>query len=141
MHRRSFLVLTGTALAAPALGRASEAPVRLADLYDPGGAPSPLALSLEGQAVRLDGFMAPPLKPEARFFVLTERPMATCPFCAAGTQWPERIVTVRLRHSLRVIPFNRPVAAVGTLALAPATDEANDIHSRVWLSDATYQRL
>jgi hypothetical protein len=141
MHRRSFLALACTALAAPARVRAAVGPVALSDLYGPDGAPSPLALSLEGQAVRLDGFMAPPLKPEARFFVLTEQPMATCPFCAAGTAWPAHVVTVQIRHGLRVIPFNRRLAASGTLALAPAPDEENDIFSRVRLVDASYQRL
>ncbi|MBN9060360.1 MAG: hypothetical protein J0H21_14385, partial [Rhizobiales bacterium] len=38
---------------------------------------------LAGKAVTMRGFMAPPLKAEAAFFVLTEIPMSLCPFCSS----------------------------------------------------------
>ena len=38
---------------------------------------------LAGQEVSVTGFMAPPLKAEAAFFVLTESPMSLCPFCSS----------------------------------------------------------
>ena len=42
------------------------------------------------------GFMAPPLKAEAKFFVLTEIPMSICPFCSSDADWPDNIVVVYL---------------------------------------------
>ena len=39
------------------------------------------ATSLRGKPVRMVGYMAPPLKPESHFFVLTREPLAICPFC------------------------------------------------------------
>ncbi len=38
--------------------------------------------SASGKEVAISGFMAPPLKAEANFFVLTEIPMSICPFCS-----------------------------------------------------------
>ena len=52
--------------------------------------------ALAGHRVRMQGFMAPPLKAEAKFFVLTERPMALCPFCSSDADWPPDIVVVYL---------------------------------------------
>jgi hypothetical protein len=40
--------------------------------------------------------MAPPLKAEAAFFVLTEIPMSLCPFCSSDADWPDNIVVVYL---------------------------------------------
>ena len=39
------------------------------------------AKSLSGREVEFRGFMAPPLKPEAKFFVLTRYAVTLCPFC------------------------------------------------------------
>ena len=52
--------------------------------------------SLAGQEVTIKGFMAPPLKAEAAFFVLTEIPMSLCPFCSSDADWPDNIVVVYL---------------------------------------------
>ena len=38
---------------------------------------------LAGKEISIKGFMAPPLKAEAQFFVLTEIPMSLCPFCSS----------------------------------------------------------
>src|SRR5690348_2930731 len=51
---------------------------------------------LSGQTVRMRGFMAPPLRAEAGFFVLTKIPMALCPFCSSDADWPSDIVVVYL---------------------------------------------
>ena len=44
----------------------------------------------------MHGYMAPPLKPESRFFVLTREPLALCPFCQSDAEWPADIVVVYL---------------------------------------------
>ena len=51
---------------------------------------------LAGRTVSISGFMAPPLKAEAAFFVLTEIPMAICPFCSSDSDWPDNILVVYL---------------------------------------------
>ena len=56
---------------------------------------------LDGRAVRMKGFIAPPLKAEANFFVLTQRPMAPCPSCSSDADWPADIVVVYLDQSAR----------------------------------------
>ena len=37
--------------------------------------------SLAQKTVSVQGFMAPPLKPEANFLVMTREPVSLCPFC------------------------------------------------------------
>lgn len=51
---------------------------------------------LNGKEIAMRGFMAPPLKAEAQFFVLTEIPMSICPFCSTDADWPDNIVVVYL---------------------------------------------
>jgi hypothetical protein len=55
------------------------------------------ATSLRGQEVRMLGYMAPPLKPESHFFVLTREPLAICPFCQSDADWPVDIVVVFMK--------------------------------------------
>ena len=107
--RRTFVT---AALAAPFLappGVAADGPLKLRDLYVKGGDFSDLARSLEGERITLEGYMAPPLKAEASFFVLTKMPMATCPFCEPGIEWPDNILPVYTRRTVDVIPFNVPM--------------------------------
>ena len=59
--------------------------------------------------------MAPPLKAEATFFVLTSMPMAICPFCETEAQWPDDIVLVLTDEPISAVPFNRPIRVSGTL--------------------------
>ena len=95
LNRRSFIGLM--AFAASGLPGAAHAAVTLTfdELYATQGV---LGLkftekvkSLSGQDVVMRGFMAPPLKAEAKFFVLTEIPMALCPFCSSDADWPESV--------------------------------------------------
>ena len=56
--------------------------VRVLTLHRPGALNAvgdELATALEGKRIRVEGYMAPPLKAESTFFVLTKRPMAVCP--------------------------------------------------------------
>ena len=101
LHRLGRLAAAqGAALTAspwPAHGAAAE-PLRFAELYA-GGGPLGLrfaerALALRGRAVAVRGFLAPPLKPEAHFFVLSARPVALCPFCQSDADWPHDIIVI-----------------------------------------------
>jgi hypothetical protein len=88
-------------------------------------------LSLNGKSVVMEGFMAPPLKPTLRFFVLTSVPMAICPFCSTDADWPNDIVLVFLRKEAAALPFDRPIRVEGTLELGTKTDEETGFVSLV----------
>lgn len=140
MDRRSFLsgaaslgALTTTA------ARAEEAgPFRIRDLYNRDRSFSDLALSSEGKRVSFQGFMAPPLKAEARFFVLTKMPMAVCPFCEPDTDWPNDILPIYTKRVVKVIPFNVRIQATGLLEIGRFIDEDTGFYSLVRLTDARY---
>lgn len=83
---------------------------------------SPKLKSLEGKMVRISGFMAPPLKPTLRFFVLTKVPMSICPFCSTDADWPNDIVVVKLSQEVTALPFDRPITVTGTLELGYQLD-------------------
>ena len=88
MSRRSLVALPLLTWARPSVA----ATLGFGTLYGPitaaGVQLTPQALALVGQRVTLPGFMAPPLKPEPDFFVLTRTPTSTCPFCTSGADWP-----------------------------------------------------
>lgn len=138
--RRTFLTATGAFLAMPAsITRAvADDPIKLRTLYDRDQSFSELAKSLEGTRVTVQGFMAPPLKAESNFFVLTKMPMAICPFCETEAEWPDDILAVYTKRTLKVIPFNVRIVAQGELALGTYTDPELGFVSRVRLIDATY---
>ena len=83
MDRRHFLSAGAASLLALTLtsARGADGPLRMRDLYNKDLTFSDLARELEGRRIAVQGFMAPPLKAESQFFVLTKRPMAVCPFC------------------------------------------------------------
>ena len=136
MNRRTF---TLAALLAPFGARADDT-IRLRDLYEKDLSFSPLARSLQGTRIAVDGFMAPPLEAETDFFVLTKRPMAVCPFCETEAEWPDDIVAVRAKRIVRVVPYNVPIVARGVLELGTERDPRTGFVSRVRLVDATYER-
>jgi hypothetical protein len=83
--------------------------------------------------------MAPPLKAEADFFVLTKLPMAVCPFCDSELNWPTDIVLVRLGQRQDWVDFNRPIVVRGRLELGTEVDPETGFVSRVRLVDAAYE--
>jgi hypothetical protein len=60
--------------------------------------------------VRMTGYMAPPLKPESHFFVLTREPLAICPFCQSDADWPVDIVVVFMKNETPMVSAGRKVA-------------------------------
>ncbi|KAA5606439.1 hypothetical protein F1188_06110 [Roseospira marina] len=144
LTRRVFLVGTSALVGACALpwqaSRAAEAPIKLRELYNKDRSFSDLALANEGRRITVEGYMAPPLKADARFFVLTKMPMATCPFCEPGVEWPRTILPVYTRRTVDVVPFNVPITATGTLDLGEFTDPDTGFWSKVRLGNARYER-
>lgn len=138
MDRRLFLAGLAS-IAVPSTVAAVEV-VRLRDLYNKDLSFSDLATTMEGEPITVSGFLAPPLKAESRFFVLTTRPMAVCPFCESEAEWPNDILAVYTKRLLKVVPFNVPLLARGKLELGAVKDEETGFVSRVRIVDATCER-
>ncbi len=142
MDRRRFLVLSPALLLVPRAASAQEedGTIRLRDLYNKDMSFSDVALASEGQRIVVNGFMAPPLKAESTFFVLTKMPMAVCPFCEPGQTWPDDILPVYTRRVVDPIPFNVPMQTTGILELGDYVDPDTGFFSVLRLVEATYER-
>jgi len=142
INRRNLIALGGAALLMP-LSRVALAatPLAFGELYLRETELSPTTEALAGQAVEMRGYMAPPLKAEANFFVLTSAPMATCPFCETEAQWPDDIVLVLTERAVTAAPFNRPIIVRGTLDTGFEIDPHTGFLSLIRLVDASFQRI
>lgn len=143
MNRRAFNLgglSLAYALSCPASALADDV-MEFGELYVGNATFSERAQALDGTRIQMDGFMAPPLKAEAAFFVLTKMPMAVCPFCETEADWPQDIVSVYSRDVISVAPFNVPIRASGVLRLGVFTDAELGFVSKVRLVDADYRRL
>ncbi len=154
MHRRDFLNRVGAFAAfapkgtrahsstAPSLedfaARKRNGAFLIRDLYNPDQSFSPLARACEGARVTFTGFMAPPLKADARFFVLTKMPMAVCPFCEPDADWPADILPAHTKRKVKIIPFNLRISATGIFRIGRHIDENTGFYSLIRLTDATY---
>ncbi len=135
-----------TAAASVALGlaappgpvRAQAGPFPLRDINARDGVYSDLARALEGRRITVEGFMAPPLKAESRFFVLTMLPMSVCPFCEDAAEWPDDIMAVYTKRVVNVVPFNVGIEVTGILELGAFRDPDTGFLSLLRLADATY---
>ncbi|MBB1491324.1 MULTISPECIES: hypothetical protein [unclassified Paracoccus (in: a-proteobacteria)] len=138
MHRRTLLALApALLLARPVL---ADDAIRLRDLYNKDLSFSDLALGREGSRVTIAGYMAPPLKADSKFFVLTKMPMSVCPFCEPGMPWPDDILAVYAKRVVDVIAFNVPIHTTGVLELGDYVDPELGFYSKVRLADATFAR-
>ena len=93
---------------------------------------------LTGQDVAIRGFMAPPLKAEAMFFVLTEIPMALCPFCSSDSDWPDNIIVVYLRRKQTFVQSGGLIEVHGRLEMGSWTDPETGFVSQLRLRDAEF---
>ncbi|GGH61448.1 hypothetical protein GVY41_16175 [Frigidibacter albus] len=140
MIRRTLLATLPALILSPRLALAAGDPIKLRDLYNKDLSFSDLALSSEGGRLTVSGFMAPPLKADSVFFVLTKTPMAVCPFCEPGMPWPDDILAVYAKRVVDVIPFNVPITVTGVLELGDAVDPELGFYSKVRLVDASFAR-
>lgn len=142
MDRRDFLAVAGASLAMPSLVLADGATVlRFADLYVRGRQLTDTAAALEGQRVQMTGYMAPPLKPEIDFFVLTRRPMSVCPFCETEAEWPIDIVLAFSEKPVEVVRYTDLIRVTGRFETGFDTDEETGFVSFLRLRDISYRRL
>ena len=84
--------------------------------------------------------MAPPLKAESRFFVLTREPMAICPFCQSDADWPVDIVVVYLNRATPLVSGGEAVVVRGRLEVGSATDGETGFVSQIRIVDAVFRR-
>ncbi|MFE8115824.1 hypothetical protein [Brenneria goodwinii] len=97
--------------------------------------------TLSGQRVRMRGFMAPPLKAESQFFVLTKMPMALCPFCSSDADWPEDIVVIYLAKRQTFVQNNTMIEVEGGLEYGSWTDPETGFVSLLRMREATFDTL
>lgn len=90
---------------------------------------------LNGSKVVMVGYMAPPLKPDLDFFVLTKDPMVYCPFCSSAADWPFDIVFVRMADgSVPALTPTQAIRVTGTFQTGTATDAATGFVSQIRIS-------
>ncbi len=99
------------------------------------------AKSLVGQSVEFRGFMAPPLKPEAKFFVLTRYPVTLCPFCNTDAEWPSDIVVVYLDRPESFAHNSGGIRVTGMLEYGAAIDTESGMVSLLRLRNARWEGI
>ncbi len=102
---------------------------------------SPKAKSLAGKSIRVLGYVAPPLKAEAAFFVLMRAPASVCPFCSTDADWPVDIMVVYPRQTGQQPHSATPMAVTGRLELGSKIDRDTGFVSHVRIVDAELQKL
>lgn len=87
-------------------------------------------LSLDGQEVIMEGYMAPPLKPELDYFVLTRIRLEFCPFCSTAADWPNDIALVYMMDEPITVTLE-PIRLRGRLEVGPSIDKETGMVSLV----------
>jgi hypothetical protein len=93
---------------------------------------------LSGKAVAITGYMAPPLKAESKFFVLSREPLSICPFCESDADWPVDIVVIYLRHIGPLTEAGARVTVSGRLEAGSWSDPESGFVSLLRVVDAEY---
>ena len=140
MQRRDFAAALGL-LPLAGLARAELPRIRMFELYKDDRSFSDTARRLAGKVVSMQGFMAPHLKVDSDFFVLSNTPVETCPFCASEDQWIDTIIFVRMRKRKEATQPGALILVEGKLEIGPQTDAATGFTSRVRLVDASFRTL
>ena len=144
LSRRATLALPLLA-ATPARAAAAEAGrLRFEELYAEWGVQgltfTSAAKALVGRQATMLGFMAPPLRATADFFVLTREPLSMCPFCSSDSEWPPDIVVAYLDRSLQPTAPHETIEVTGVLELGSFTDPETGFVSQARLRRASVRR-
>lgn len=86
--------------------------------------------SLDGKEVVMEGYMAPPLKPQIDWFVLTSVRLEFCPFCSSGADWPTDIAVIYLEEGT-LVATQVPVRIRGRMEIGQAVDPETGMVSLV----------
>lgn len=111
------------------------------ELYKDDNEFSPLAKELNGQRISMQGFMAPHLKVDSDFFILSNTPAETCPFCASEGDWIDSIVFVRMRRKQEAVDPGAVIMVEGKLEIGPEKDRETGFVSKVRLTDADFRKV
>ena len=87
-------------------------------------------LSLDGKEVVMEGYMAPPLKPELDWFVLTSIRLEFCPFCSSLADWPSDIAVVYLNSGV-TYSTQLPLRVQGRMEIGRSVDPETGMISLV----------
>lgn len=144
--RRSFLIGAAALAGAAGTGRTDAAAaaetISFESLYKTFGVMglefTDTVVRLKGREVLIQGYMAPPLKAESDFFVLTREPLAICPFCSSDADWPLDIAVVYLKGMSPLVRAGARLSVTGRLDLGSYTDPATGFVSQVRLVDAGF---
>ena len=142
LTRRTLLTATAAIPLATAARATAEANrvLKVREFYNRMRGYSDTARSLVGERITVEGFMAPPLKADSKFFVLTKMPMSVCPFCETAAEWPDDIMAVYTKRTVEIVPFNVKIETRGVLELGEFRDPDTGFVSLVRLADSTYAR-
>jgi len=140
--RRGFIGALGLMPFAASAARAANTSLTFDELYSKFGVLglefSDKVKTLAGNDISMKGFMAPPLKAEAQFFVLTEVPMSLCPFCSSDADWPDNIVVVYLSEKQTFVQPRQTIEVRGTLEYGSWTDPETGFVSLLRIRQAEY---
>lgn len=114
-------------------------PLKIRELYQNGTQLSQLAKDLQGKYLTIEGYMAPPLLAMSQFFVLTKMPMAVCPFCETEADWPDDILAIYTKRTVKVRDFNVKITVRGILRLGKFIDPETGFLSLLRLENAIYE--
>ena len=144
LTRRRALLGAACALAAGRSFAGEPVTLRFEQLYESYGVRglvlSATLRSLNGQDVVMRGYMAPPLKPESGFFVLTREPVALCPFCQSDAEWPDDIVVVYLKAASPLVSAGEAISVHGRLETGSWTDAETGFVSQIRIVGAAFRR-
>lgn len=140
LTRRTWLIAAlGFGFSVPAFAAQR---VRMFELYaDDNKDFSALAKALSGKRIAMQGFMAPHLKVDSDFFILSNTPVETCPFCASEGDWIDSIVFVRMRRKQEAVDPGAVIMVEGNLEIGPEKDAETGFFSKVRLTDAEFRRV
>lgn len=141
----SVLILLAFACGKSTAASPDPAPLAFNELYSAAGVLglqfSPKVKDLHNKEVVMRGFMAPPLKAEADFFVLTREPVSLCPFCSSDADWPDNILVVYLSKRQPFVQNNAIIEVRGVLEVGSHLDAATGFVSQLRLRNATFRTL
>ncbi|MEL6269928.1 MAG: hypothetical protein AAFV33_09525 [Chloroflexota bacterium] len=98
-------------------------------------------LSLDGQQVVMDGYMAPPLKPALDWFVLTRVPLALCPFCSTDADWPSDIALVYMPVDETAVVTTDPIRVTGQMEIGSSEDADTGMISLVRIYAEAFETI
>ena len=144
ISRRALLAAFAVAGAVPGARAGDPEPIGFDGLYKSFGVLgyefADRIRALSGRLVSIVGYMAPPLKAESDFFVLTREPLAICPFCQSDADWPVDIVVIYLAEASPLVTAGARVAVTGRLEVGSWTDPDTGFVSQLRIRDARYRR-